>query len=71
MRSRSDAMSERRVDDLPRVVRLFGRPVAEAGSEAVWHGCHALLLEQLGQVMSDKRGLPRGLGTGACGRSVR
>lgn len=28
------AMRERHLNDLPRVVRLFGRPVAETGSEA-------------------------------------
>ena len=42
-------MGEGRFDDLPRMVCLFGRPIATTGSEAVWHGLHALLLEQLGQ----------------------
>ena len=39
-----DLMGEGRFNDLPRMVRLFGRPVAETGSEAVRHGLHALLL---------------------------
>ena len=44
-----DDVSQRGLNNLPRVVRFFGRPVPEAGSEAVRHGRDVQVLEQLRQ----------------------
>ena len=44
-----DDMRQRRLDDLPRMVRLLGGPVPERRPEAVRHGCDSMVLEHLGQ----------------------
>ena len=51
----ADDVSQRRLDDLARVVGLFGRPVAERGPEAVGHGGDPVLLEQPAQTLVGQR----------------
>ena len=45
----ADHVRQRRLDDLPRVVRLRRRPVPEAGAEAMRHGRDVQLPQQLRQ----------------------
>ena len=73
-----DDVRQRRLNDLARVVRLLGRPIPEAGGEAVAHGGDPVVLEHLGQRgrlhcagIRLARACSRALAVGRTGAAVR